>query len=92
MVGDPLVDKELLKKKLKYVKVIRILTTFFCTQIWLFLNKFNNEELINSGLTKFLYQLILGMLKGIKNTMDLTDIVIRLWIILKIYFKINKKV
>ena len=35
VVGDPLVDKELLKK-LKYVKVIRILTTFFCTQMGYF--------------------------------------------------------
>lgn len=66
VVGDPLVDKELLNK-IKICKSYNNINDIFLYTNGLFLNKFNNEELIHSGLTRISISTYIGNAAGYKK-------------------------
>ena len=66
VVGDPLVDKELIKK-IKICKSYKNINDIFLYTNGLFLNKFNNKELINSGLTRISISTYIGNAEGYKK-------------------------
>lgn len=66
VVGDPLVDKELLEK-IKICKSYKNINEIFLYTNGLFLNKFNNEELIHSGLTRISISTYIGNAEGYKK-------------------------
>ncbi len=65
VVGDPLVDKNLLEK-IKHCKKTNIEEIFLYTN-GLFLNKFNTEKLLRSGLTRIAISTYLGNENGYKK-------------------------
>lgn len=65
VVGDPLVDKNLLEK-IKHCKKRNISEIFLYTN-GLFLNKFNTEKLLRSGLTRIAISTYLGNENGYKK-------------------------
>ena len=67
VVGDPLVDKDLLNK-IRICKNFKNIDEIFLYTNGLFLNRFNNNDLVNSGLIELQFQHILGMQRDIKNT------------------------
>ncbi len=66
VVGDPLVDKDLLKK-IKICKSFKNITEIFLYTNGLFLNKFDTEEIIKSGLTRIAISTYIGDAEGYKK-------------------------
>ena len=66
VVGDPLVDKELLDK-IKICKSYKNINDIFLYTNGLFLNKFNSEELVFSGLTRISISTYIGNAEGYKK-------------------------
>ena len=66
VVGDPLVDKELIDK-IKICNSQKNINDIFLYTNGLFLNKFNNEELIKSGLTRISISTYIGNAEGYKK-------------------------
>ena len=66
VVGDPLVDKDLLNK-IRICKNFKNIDEIFLYTNGLFLNRFNNNDLVNSGLTRIAISTYIGNAEGYKK-------------------------
>ena len=66
VVGDPLVDKDLLNK-IRICKNFKNIDEIFIYTNGLFLNRFNNNDLVNSGLTRIAISTYIGNAEGYKK-------------------------
>ena len=66
VVGDPLVDKDLLNK-IRICKSFKNIDEIFLYTNGLFLNRFDNSELVKSGLTRIAISTYIGNAEGYKK-------------------------